>query len=142
MSSDKPGKQNTKITLTKQELYVGPVPDPDSLAKYESIQPGFANRLIAMAEKEQSERHASNRLVIENESQLEKMKLTNFKRGQYFGFFALLVIVALCVYAMYLGHPIQAAWIAVAVITTTVVAFISGRLKKGSPKLRNHTDAE
>lgn len=50
-SSSDNGKGN--VSVTKSAFYSGPVPDPLSLEKYEKIQPGFANRLITMDEKEQ-----------------------------------------------------------------------------------------
>ena len=37
----------------------GPLPPPDALEKYERVSPGAAERIIAMAERESSHRHAS-----------------------------------------------------------------------------------
>lgn len=49
-------KQSQSIQVAQQKFYSGPIPDPDSLQKYEDVCPGFAERLMSMAEKEQSER--------------------------------------------------------------------------------------
>ena len=36
----------------QQSTFLGPLPPPEVLAKYEAINPGFANRIVAMAEAE------------------------------------------------------------------------------------------
>ncbi len=41
----------------RQELYSGPIPHPDLLKKYDSVIPGLAERIVAMAEEEQKHRH-------------------------------------------------------------------------------------
>ena len=46
--------------LIKQEILKftsGPIPDPESLMKYEQIESGLANRIVAMAEKQQEHLH-------------------------------------------------------------------------------------
>ncbi len=50
------GNNIQKIEYEQKQFYSGPIPDPESLQKYENISPGFANRLLTMAEVEQSSR--------------------------------------------------------------------------------------
>lgn len=39
------------------QSFTGPIPPPEILAKYEDCFPGLAERIIVMAEKEQTRRH-------------------------------------------------------------------------------------
>lgn len=63
--------EETKSFLIERErltTFSGPLPDPDSFAKYESILPGSAERILKMAEKEQSARHELNFYQAKKES--------------------------------------------------------------------------
>jgi uncharacterized membrane protein len=59
------------------------VPDPESLERYESINPGFADRLIKLAEDEQKSRLELNRLLVENE--INNQRKTRNVQGSLFG---------------------------------------------------------
>lgn len=45
----------------RNTLHVGPIPDPETLSRYEQITPGACDRIITMAEKEQDQRHRGDR---------------------------------------------------------------------------------
>lgn len=53
------GRQNSAIVAESKSVtaYSGPIPPPESLEKYEQVVPGSAERILAMAEKEQEHRH-------------------------------------------------------------------------------------
>lgn len=55
----------TRFVNQRSEMFSGPIPDPESLKKYDSIQSGLADRLVKLAEEEQRQRQNLNRLVIE-----------------------------------------------------------------------------
>ena len=68
----------------RTELFAGPVPHPEILRQYNEIDPGIADRIIKMAEKDQDH-------VIEcNKKSLELQKRDNF-----FGMIFAFVIVLL-----------------------------------------------
>lgn len=49
---------NSENKVTVQGLfYQGPIPPPEVLEKYEKISPGFADRIVKMAEIEQEHRN-------------------------------------------------------------------------------------
>lgn len=57
---DSAGKQSS--ILVTERKFSGPLPSPDVLRDYDTIQPGFAERIFSMAEREQGTRHKlSNR---------------------------------------------------------------------------------
>ena len=46
--------QSTKeVKITKAEFYSGPIPTPEDLAKYNTIESSFAERILRMVEKDQ-----------------------------------------------------------------------------------------
>jgi uncharacterized membrane protein len=50
--------KRTIAVLHKTEVFSGPLPPPSILEHYDTITPGFADRIVAMAEKEQNHRHS------------------------------------------------------------------------------------
>ena len=46
------------LMIIRSEMYSGPIPPPEALARYEEIQPGAADRILKMAEKQQEHRMA------------------------------------------------------------------------------------
>ena len=49
------------VSVEYSSLHIGPLPHPELLGKYESIIPGAADRIIAMAENEMANRHNMNK---------------------------------------------------------------------------------
>ena len=47
--------------------FSGPLPPPDALEKYESVSPGAAERIIAMAETQSSHRHELEKSLVDSE---------------------------------------------------------------------------
>ncbi|MFC5920876.1 DUF2335 domain-containing protein [Neisseria weixii] len=107
--------------------HMGPLPDPDDMARYGSIIPNGAERIMQMAEKEQSAR-----LQMEEKEQQErfsylKQEQAIKKRGQWFACFSVIVFAAISVYLIYSGSPTAGALLMGASLATVVLAFIAGR---------------
>lgn len=75
----------SELTL-ESTRYEGPLPPPADLAQYEQVSPGFADRIIQMAEKEQSFRHEDIKTVRGIQRKI-------IGRGQILGFILSLVII-------------------------------------------------
>ena len=73
------GDNSRGLILTKQELFSGPLPHPDILARFDTVVPGSAERIIKMAENQSAHR-------IEIEKKVINSDIENSKRGQIFGF--------------------------------------------------------
>lgn len=56
-----------EITRT---AFSGPLPPPQILADYEAVTPGLADRLVAMAERNQDQRHGLENRVIDSQIRL------------------------------------------------------------------------
>lgn len=56
----------TKSILIRESTtnFAGPLPPPEVLAKYEAIEPGFANRIVEMAEKQAEHRQEQEKKIV------------------------------------------------------------------------------
>lgn len=68
----------TKV-MRSMELYSGPIPPASELARYETILPGAANRILTMAEKQSQHRQKMENTMLDANIKAEK-------NGQIFGF--------------------------------------------------------
>jgi len=124
------GNKNTPHQVQQVQLmqHIGPIPDPLTLEKYEEIQPGFAERIVAMAEKEQANRHLNDSKVFSNQETQHQRDTNTFRIGQVLALIAIILIIALCVYCAWLGYAKVGGAIACTVIVGVAVAFLA---KKG-----------
>lgn len=80
-----------RVITTVQQQYSGPLPQPADLEKYDQIVPGAAERILIMAEKEQTNRHK------ENERQ-DALMHTLSLRGQWIGLFLAMLFTGVSVF--------------------------------------------
>lgn len=104
--------------LHHQEFHQGPLPPPRQLIQYDEALPGAAERIMTMAENEQSHRHL-------NESRLVKGEIVLKFVGQAAAFLALILMILLVGYMVRSGYPIQAASLGVVMITGVVGLFLA-----------------
>ena len=55
------------VHQSQRSIFQGPLPHPEILAKYDSILPGAAERILVMAEKEQNHRINSDEKIIKGQ---------------------------------------------------------------------------
>ncbi len=110
-------QQNNIIHQSKSLTYSGPIPDPDSLARYNSIVPGSADRIIKMAENEASHRHKT-------ENRFSIMYIISTILGIFFAFFSVCIISYLVYYSISNGFGKTASCIAVGAIASVASVFI------------------
>src|SRR6266542_3762073 len=65
-SQERPGQPVVQQT-TLQASFAGPLPPPSTLQRYEELVPGAADRILAMAERNQAHRHALETAAIYHE---------------------------------------------------------------------------
>lgn len=120
--------QQRQVEITQTSLHVGPLPSPEVLAQYEEVYPGIAERILQMAEREQSERHEQERMTISLERENQKSLNSNIIRGQILAFLSVIIISGLCGYFAYLGDIPTAGKTATWVIVSLAGVFITGRI--------------
>jgi uncharacterized membrane protein len=57
IQQEEPAHEVINVVKAVSQQFSGPIPPPQILGDYDKVQPGFAERIIAMAEREQSHRH-------------------------------------------------------------------------------------
>lgn len=91
---DEESKQKAMVVMASyEEKYSGPIPHPKHLEAYENICSGLADRLVKMAEAQQS-----HRFGIEDKAVTEQ--IGSNKRGQWFAFILAILLVLVCVFVM------------------------------------------
>ncbi|MDO1509965.1 MULTISPECIES: DUF2335 domain-containing protein [unclassified Neisseria] len=107
--------------------HMRPLPAPEDMARYSNIIPNGAERIMQMAEKEQTAR-----LQMEDKEQRERFNFLKQeqeikKRGQLFGCLSVIVFAAISFYLIYSGSPTAGASLMGASLVAVVLAFVAGR---------------
>ena len=104
----------------KREMFSGPIPHPDILRGYEDVQQGFAERIMSMAEREQTHR-------IDIEQRMVGGSLSQTCRGQWMGL--AVAVLFLCVAGVlgWLGHDWLAGTLGGGTIVALVTVFVKNR---------------
>ena len=105
----------------------GPLPTPEDMVSYNNIIPNGAERIMQMAEKEQSARLQFETKDQEERFEYLKQEQNIKKRGQWFACLSIIVFASISVYLIYSGSPTAGALLMGASLATVVLAFIAGR---------------
>ena len=116
-----------KIVVSTQ--FSGPVPPPETLAKYESIVPGVAERIFKMAENEAAARIRIEEKETDNEVRLTKNIVRSSFLGVFFAFASVVILAALACFALINDYPAVASGVVV-VIASVAGMFILFRNRK------------
>ena len=122
-------ERHQSVTITR--TWQGPLPDPDSLALYEQLVPGAAERLLSVFEGQVEHRH-----------RMESHASGRRSWGLAAAFVIVILILAAGVGLIYLGH----GWVGAAIIGINIVGlaavFITGgiRWRNGSVQSDNSDD--
>ncbi len=98
ISENDPAPIGIMQEVSSRSIYSGPLPPPGDLSKYEEAFPGAADRIIKMAETEQSVRHKLDTAALEQNFKYAK-------RGQNIGGIIAFVFVCGAVASAIFGNP-------------------------------------
>ena len=90
-----------RTAVVEAASFSGPLPPPSMYGEYNRVQPGSADRIFAMAEKEQQHRIATERTALAASVQSSKL-------GQYFGFALAVLCIGGGVFLATGGHTVAA----------------------------------
>lgn len=129
---DKEADQATQAEVTatvirRASSFEGPIPDPETLARYEQIEAGLANRIMQMAEGELAHRHDMERAALEAQVKLDRAAWDQKKRGQIFGLIIGLVAFATAIIMTLKGSPLAGGFIGSSGVIGLVAVFVLGR---------------
>ena len=129
-SDQQPDKRNTaagRLSIEASSSFVGPIPPPQILDKYNQILPGAADRILKMAEKEQSHRHEMQEKLVESQASDFRQDRNEKRLGQIFGFaIGVVSIISGSVTAIQ-GAPWAGGFIGSAGVVGLVSVFVVGR---------------
>ncbi|MGL4909425.1 MAG: DUF2335 domain-containing protein [Bacteroidales bacterium] len=109
------------------QAYSGPIPPPEALEKYEQIQPGFAERIMRLAEGEALHRRGKENILVKNAVEASRS-------GNVFAFISVLAFCLLIGFALYLGQDVAALTLVIASIGSVAGLFIYMRRQKEIPR--------
>ncbi|MDB0600476.1 DUF2335 domain-containing protein [Tenacibaculum maritimum] len=117
--------QSLSFTLIQEKSHSGPLPDAETLIQYDSVIPGGADRIMKMAEKQQSHRISIETKVVSSQSSQSKL-------GQVFGLIIGLAGIGCGTYLASVGQDVVGGIIAGGTVVSLVSVFVLG--KKSSKK--------
>ncbi len=137
---NQPAEKTASHTIVQSEVravsYSGPLPPPEHLAQYNAIVPGAAERILAMAEREQEFQHKAQETALTNERrtidatvELANKDLARLDRGQWMAFALSLLSYSIAGYGVFQSEPAAAV---VGLITGT--ALLAGKFLKSKEK--------
>ena len=126
------GKQLEQTYIVDDNCF----PSPQELAAYKEIDPRIVDYLINASVKEQEHRHKID------ESKINLVRRANRQEGRmnwwgmFFAFFAIVVMVALTAYALYLDKPWFAGVLGAGTLISVASIFVKSNETKESQEKR------
>jgi len=111
----------------KTETYTMPMPPPELVERYEAIVPGFAERFMQMAEREQKARLEMEVRLAEIEAESVRSLHRSTMRGQIFALIAVIVMCCFCGFLAYRGYGEAAASASKVIIVSLAATFLGFR---------------
>ncbi|NJL82048.1 MAG: DUF2335 domain-containing protein [Chloroflexaceae bacterium] len=142
--SSQDGSSLTPPSVQKVESlsFVGPIPPPALLEQYNRVQPDAANRIIAMAEREEEHRHKMQEKLINAEIADRRQGRSEKRVGQIFGFsIGTIAIVAGSIVAV-MGAQVPGTFIGLSGVTGLVSVFVIDRRSQQPPESSSLEDFE
>ncbi len=127
-----PSEETREIaqTVIQARQFSGPIPPPEMLDQYASVDPEFPDRIITMAESQQQHRQNMESGALNAATNIEK-------KGQIYAFTVSISIIAAALYLIASGKEIYGTIFVGCTLIGLASVFITGRKKKKSP---NETD--
>jgi uncharacterized membrane protein len=114
--------QMVAVSTTISKTHIGPLPTPEDFKNYEAALPGAAERILAMAEREQH-----RRLEMNTEGLARSYSLS--VRGQMYGFAIALVGLGAAVWMVIAGHDWAGGTVGGGTLVGLVAVFVVGKGK-------------
>ncbi len=125
--------------MVHQEVFIGPLPPPEVIERYERLLPGAADRVLALAEREQAQRHALETEALRAQIEDQRTVHSGRTRGQWLGFAIVIAAFGLAaIVALVLRTP-EALVFAGSLCGATLIGLVSIFVVGRSAKLRART---
>ena len=104
--------------------YKGIIPDPASLANYETIQPGLADRIMKLAETSMAHEIKMSEMIAPAQITIMQNSPAAVKRGQWFAGIISLVAIIGAVVCAFLNQPVIGTGLGLAPLSGVVAHFL------------------
>lgn len=118
--------------------FQGPIPDPETLAAYEKIVPGSADRILMMAEKQGEHRRNLESRGLDAQISDQKASRNEARMGQFFGFTIGLVAIGSGTYLALNDAQLVGGCFGTGGVIGLVAVFLKGR----TPSSTNDNQAD
>ncbi|HEV2613311.1 MAG TPA: DUF2335 domain-containing protein [Gammaproteobacteria bacterium] len=108
-------------------IRIAPIPTAEELAKYESIYPGSADRILILAEKQSKHRRLLETKNLNTQADHLRRRDMEAVLGQVFAFIITLIALIMGVFAVTKGYSFFGAGVSFSAIGAIVWCFIKGR---------------
>lgn len=143
MQEKKPAQIKQQVISAQASMSSGPLPQSQEFKRYNEVLPGSADRILKMAETEQSHRinlqikelqHRIDNDLAVKQINLKSISATLFENSLRIvcALMLCLVIVFVGAYAIFKGYPGYGATIITGTVVSIIIAFITGKFKKDS----------
>jgi len=113
--------------------FSGPLPPPATLARYEEICPGSAERILGMAEEQAAHRQTLEKSVIESNCRSQE-------RGPILGFVVAMTVILIGAGLLWNGRDIAGLTALIAALAAIVVPFVVGKQKQKEELARKRSE--
>jgi Predicted membrane protein len=115
------------VLTARQQVYSSPLPPPEALEKYEQIQSGLVQTIIAMTEAQGNHRRELEKKHLEAQIRHQKSRDGEAKLGQVFAFLIAVLAISGGLYTALQGHQVAGSIISLIGLSGLVTPFIIGR---------------
>ena len=135
--ADTANKPNSKLIRSEQRMtFSGPIPHPDILTRYADIIPNGADRILRMAEQQQTHRQHLEKVVIESDARRANL-------GMFLGFIIALALGLGGIGLIALGRQIDGLAIIFVPLASLAGIFVyTQRARKQQREARSKTASE
>ena len=140
---DQPSHTGPVTTIThKSQFTTGPLPPPETLAKYNDIHPGLADRIVTLAESEAAHRRSKELDILAAQIGDAQASRRERGRGQAFAFLIAVIFALAGTYVSTHGAPWPGALVGGTGVTAIVLAFLGQRRGETAHQPKGPKDEE
>lgn len=116
-------RQEIIRTMVSYKHHSGPLPDPETLARYNELIPNGAERIMAQAEEQATHRMYLEKIAI-------PAQVGQSAKGQNYGFILSAMIIVASVFLAYTGHETTACVLGGTTIVSLAIIFVLNKFPK------------
>lgn len=125
-----------------EETFQGPLPPPETLAQYEAILPGSAERLMVMAENQAEHRQKVEMTVVTTAKFSIERESKRADRGLIIGAIVAIILILCGTFLVYNWHDWAGTTLVVATIVGLVGVFVYNTQKRRGERIEALREAE